>query len=312
MDRQDNSGCSFSIAFSTPQVKGIFRDLCLVPGLCMSCLDAFTDRYPFDFTARINTPTIVEAGFTLNGHLNIDLKGNRHDMSSYPGQGYLSTGHGEIFSTIRIPENQHVRHIEFRYTSDAFDDYACFADINLPENLKCNLGSSAEKFEKCSCIMSPELSSRLCMIYRLVETDIPSFPGLESLCLDSTRDLALILANRIGNSGTVLSSGDIEKVREARHILEKNMEDPPGLLELARMVNLNDYKLKRGFHQAFGTTMHKALTEIRLSRARDLIEKEGFSVSEAALTVGYNNIGDFSIAFRKRFGMPPGRLRLCS
>ena len=76
-------------------------------------------------------------------------------------------------------------------------------------------------------------------------------------------------------------------------------------MELARLVNLNDFKLKQGFRQAFGTTAYSYLKELRLQRAQTLLRDQNKSVTETAFTVGYCNIGDFGIAFKRRFGVSP-------
>lgn len=57
------------------------------------------------------------------------------------------------------------------------------------------------------------------------------------------------------------SRTDVEKIRLAKEKLLERMEAPPSLLELSRMVGLNDYKLKIGFKEAFGTTVFGYLRE---------------------------------------------------
>lgn len=104
---------------------------------------------------------------------------------------------------------------------------------------------------------------------------------------------------------------DIERVHEARKILAENIEDPPSLMELSKMVGLNDFKLKAGFKETFGTTAFGYLHEKRMEEARKLIEAGEMNVGEVALSVGYASPSRFAAAFKKRFGIQPSSLLSC-
>jgi AraC family transcriptional regulator, transcriptional activator of the genes for pyochelin and ferripyochelin receptors len=104
---------------------------------------------------------------------------------------------------------------------------------------------------------------------------------------------------------SVLRPGDIERVRQARELLIQHLDHPPSLLELARRVGLNDYKLKQGFRQLYGTTVFGYLHTQRMEKARDLLCTGHLKITEVAYTVGYTSLPSFSLAFRKRFGVSP-------
>ncbi|UFP94771.1 helix-turn-helix transcriptional regulator [Gloeobacter morelensis] len=102
-----------------------------------------------------------------------------------------------------------------------------------------------------------------------------------------------------------LHSDDIDRIHQARDILIANLEHPPTLLALARQVGLNDYKLKLGFQQVFGTTAFGYLHAHRLEQARRMLAARQINVSTAARAVGYTNLSAFSLAFKRRFGVLP-------
>ncbi|MFC1834567.1 helix-turn-helix transcriptional regulator, partial [Thermodesulfobacteriota bacterium] len=104
-------------------------------------------------------------------------------------------------------------------------------------------------------------------------------------------------------------STELECLQNARSILEKEYPDPPSLFGLARRVGLNDFKLKRGFREAFGTTVFSYVRELRMDKARSLLEQGELSVTEVALETGYSSLGHFAAAFRKRFGILPSQCR---
>jgi AraC family transcriptional regulator, transcriptional activator of the genes for pyochelin and ferripyochelin receptors len=98
---------------------------------------------------------------------------------------------------------------------------------------------------------------------------------------------------------------DVERIHQAKEILLSNLENPPSLVELARKVGLNDFKLKCGFHQVFGTSAFKYLHDYRLEKARQFLATGEMKVEEVALRVGFESRSYFAIAFRKKFGVNP-------
>ncbi len=97
-----------------------------------------------------------------------------------------------------------------------------------------------------------------------------------------------------------------ERIRNAARILVRDMQAPPTISVLARKAGLNEFKLKKGFRQVFGTTILQYLQHHRMAFARDMILNQGATVSQAANQVGYINIGHFIACYKKQFGATPG------
>ncbi|MBE9199243.1 MULTISPECIES: AraC family transcriptional regulator [unclassified Nodularia (in: cyanobacteria)] len=98
---------------------------------------------------------------------------------------------------------------------------------------------------------------------------------------------------------------DVDKIYQAKEILLGNLENPPSLMELARQVGLNDFKLKRGFREVFGTSAFKYLHDYRLEKAKQLLVLGEMKVEEVAFRVGFDSRSYFASAFRKKFGLNP-------
>jgi AraC-like DNA-binding protein len=139
--------------------------------------------------------------------------------------------------------------------------------------------------------------------------------GLNRLVLES-RILELLSLNLerllgTGSGGPAqegLSRTDVECLVRAREILLARLESPPSLLELSRLTQMNDCKLKRSFKQCFGQTVYGFVREQRLEKAFFLLQDGCHNVSQAAFAVGYTNLSHFSQAFRSRFGVNPSEL----
>ncbi len=102
---------------------------------------------------------------------------------------------------------------------------------------------------------------------------------------------------------------DLDQAREAYHILLSNLDHPPSLIGLSRLVGINRNKLNRGFKIIYGDTVFNVLRNARLSKAWSLLKQTNLSLSEIALSVGYNNQANFTTAFRKQFGKTPKTVR---
>ena len=66
------------------------------------------------------------------------------------------------------------------------------------------------------------------------------------------------------------------------------------------------------FKQETGKTINQYITECRLDRARELLSKKDYMVSEIAQMVGYSDGNYFTKIFKKGFGMTPSEYRVKS
>jgi len=88
-----------------------------------------------------------------------------------------------------------------------------------------------------------------------------------------------------------------------------HLEEPPGLSELATIIGINEYKLKRGFREMFGNTVFGYLANARLEIAKNNLLENKKTVSEIAAELGYSSLQHFSSAFKEKFGISPGKLK---
>ena len=103
-----------------------------------------------------------------------------------------------------------------------------------------------------------------------------------------------------------LKAEEVDRIHAARKILLQRLDNPPSLMDLARMVGLNDRALKQGFRACFGTTTFNYLHHYRLEQAQQLLATGDLKVEEVSQQVGFSNRSYFAEAFRKKFGVNPG------
>ena len=97
---------------------------------------------------------------------------------------------------------------------------------------------------------------------------------------------------------------DVAKIRRAHDLMYTQMDRALTIAYLCMTVGVNEFKLKQGFREIYGTTPHRALLDMRMQRARQLLNA-GAQVAQAAYAVGYAHPANFSTAFERYFGRRP-------
>ncbi|MFL9831533.1 AraC family transcriptional regulator [Flavobacterium sp. ST-87] len=108
---------------------------------------------------------------------------------------------------------------------------------------------------------------------------------------------------------TNFSADDVEKIKFAAQLIRDNINNPDTIVGLARKVGVNQTKLKEGFKAVFGDTVFGYLQEIRMNKAKHYLVDTSLSIQEISHLSGYQNVSNFSIAFKRIFGYPPTKLR---
>jgi len=107
----------------------------------------------------------------------------------------------------------------------------------------------------------------------------------------------------------IKSDYDRERILYVRDYLLENIDSPPTLTELSRKAGLNEYKLKKAFKETFDKTVFEYLSDVRLETAKnDLLESKK-TATEIAFELGYSSLQHFSMAFKKKFGVSPNKMK---
>lgn len=93
-----------------------------------------------------------------------------------------------------------------------------------------------------------------------------------------------------------------------KHI-KLNLKKELTIPDLALLAGVNTSKLKKDFKQVYSTTIFKYITALRIQKAKDLIQKENHTISQASYEVGYKNPQHFTVAFKKKLGYLPSQLK---
>lgn len=195
-------------------------------------------------------------------------------------------------------------------------DYFCSFNLEgdvLPKPLQELMqGNLAKRFHQPLGKITPAMNQVVQQILHCPYQGVTQQLYLESKALELFTLQFAHWAERYRQSAQVvnLHPNDIERLYHAREIILNNFNNPPSLIEIARQVGLNDYKLKQGFRQVFGTTLFGYLHDYRMQQARQLLLNSHLSIAGIAAMVGYRNPEAFSTAFRRKFTVSPKAYQL--
>ena len=99
------------------------------------------------------------------------------------------------------------------------------------------------------------------------------------------------------------------QVRKVTAFMQAHLDRDIGLDELAELVQLSRFHFATAFRLATRQAPHAWLTELRITRARQLLARPELPVTEIALEVGYQTPSSFAAAFRKKTGLTPSQFR---
>ena len=108
-----------------------------------------------------------------------------------------------------------------------------------------------------------------------------------------------------------LKGRDRRLIEEAAEIVRQRYSEPWTIRLLARTVGLNERKLKEGFRQVLGRTVHGHLEATRVDAAKAFLTQHDLTATDTALAVGYSNPSHFAKIFRRNTGLSPNRWRRC-
>lgn len=112
----------------------------------------------------------------------------------------------------------------------------------------------------------------------------------------------------LGGMQNLPATEDVLLTRAIR-LLETRLSDPPNLAPLALELGTNERKLNAVFRRRTGVTVPEFLQEMRMETARRLLEESLLQIQVIATRVGYQNAGDLTRAFKRRFGTSPRAYR---
>ncbi|MBC9795888.1 helix-turn-helix domain-containing protein [Sinomicrobium weinanense] len=108
----------------------------------------------------------------------------------------------------------------------------------------------------------------------------------------------------------VLNNSDLKKIGQVQEYIVNKLDEPNfSLKELARTLGTNEFKLKYGFKQLYGTTVFRYLQEERLRKASLLVQHSKLPLKNISEMTGFKTAQHFSRVFKGKYGYSPSKFR---
>lgn len=106
-----------------------------------------------------------------------------------------------------------------------------------------------------------------------------------------------------------LQQTEIQRIRAVKEKLGQKHLHPVTIQELAYETGMNRTKLQYGFKQLFGISIYSYQVQLRMEKAKKLLEESEKPIKQIAQLTGYSTISSFSAAFKKAFRLSPSQWR---
>jgi AraC family transcriptional regulator len=136
---------------------------------------------------------------------------------------------------------------------------------------------------------------------------------LHASVADDWESWALALAERAHRHGAlpIPHAGSITgaRMRLLDEFIDAMLGAALSVKAMAQLLGLSEGYFIRAFKTATGKSPHAYLIDRRLAKARALMRDSSASLSDIALTCGFNSQAHMTTAFRQRLGVSPAQLR---
>ena len=95
------------------------------------------------------------------------------------------------------------------------------------------------------------------------------------------------------------------RMRLAKHKIDTSFSRDIRIAELAEETGVSEVHFRNQFKQCFGVSPLTYLKQVRIENAKQLLRSGYYSVTDAALECGYENVSYFSCDFKRMTGVSP-------
>lgn len=107
----------------------------------------------------------------------------------------------------------------------------------------------------------------------------------------------------------VLRKYEVAQIKNASDYIQKNINGPLTVEELAKEAGLNVNKLQQGFKILYGDTVNRYVQKARFKLSKDLMLNTDYNISEIVSRIGLTSKSYFSKIFKEEYGISPSEFR---
>lgn len=154
------------------------------------------------------------------------------------------------------------------------------------------------------------IATKFCSEFSIPSEEIQPLKGVtlnQSEYIDWSKDMfAYIIDTHLRNSEQNYHFKYVQSVRE---YIAQNYGKHITLKEISAYIGISEQHLSKIFKQQTGKTLSSYLTEYRIDRAKELLERDEVNLKYLYSIVGFNDYNYFFVVFKKYVGCTPSEYR---
>ncbi len=235
-----------------------------------------------------------EFSVVLNGTIENNLNGKKCSYS----QGTLFYCTTNDVHHVSISDKAVVRYVNFTIAQNAL--------LQLLLNFSPKIQASIHKNERTFVLPSDMLFSVEQLLHKLNLLSQKQYAMTNDLILAQIMTFLQYIVTQL-HADTV--ENEPSWIQELNRLKQQEDFITCTVDELCKKLNYSRVQLNRLFNAKFGTTPHEYLLSNKLLYAHNLLISTDMNTMDIANAIGYSNLAQFNVVFKKRFGVTPGQYR---
>jgi AraC-like DNA-binding protein/quercetin dioxygenase-like cupin family protein len=152
-------------------------------------------------------------------------------------------------------------------------------------------------------------ADRVCTLSEMITAEAAGEGPGKVIAVEALAEALAIDVLRSTQTDPLATVSADRRVNAALDKIHESYAEPLDVDALARVAALSRFHFSRLFREQVGMSPYQYLVKVRVERAAELLRQGRRSVTEAALEVGFQDLGRFARAFARRFGCRPSEVR---
>ena len=287
--------------------KGSINTFVIFPGFVVTSVDIFLNR-DLNLLDQLMNNSDLNFAYCLEGYYYHSLGPGNKGKIIKSNYNIIFHSSPETENLVRIPIGVSLKVLFITLTKDQIDKTKFISNYNLPHQLSELFKLVDSQFFINNYILPETQLHKLANQLLQIDT-------IDNVSKLLTRGLGLlILSQQVDNlySAQVVHS-DFKNIRKEEfnaflstfQYVEKNLSHKLTIEDFSKQSGLSRNKLQLICNQYFNVTFKRLIKDLRLEKARYLMQTTEYSISDICYDIGYNSRSFFSKEFKSAYGLNP-------
>jgi AraC-like DNA-binding protein len=248
----------------------------------------------------------IEFAYCLSGRMSIEFHSDNGNIDFLE----VSSGASALFylpntyGILKVYWNEPLKIISLHCSTEYISKFLDDSELNFNESIDLNSESLRPFLE-----ITKSNAGIRSAASQIIESNLTG--KLKNIFFESKSNELIVLileqirSNYSDEKTEIITKNDLLKVAEVEQVLINNLAEVPSLLELSDIASMTHTKLNRIFKRVYGNTVFGYLRELRLRKAKELLEIGDMTIADIAYDTGWSSPSHLSREFKDEFGLTP-------